>query len=346
MNLVNYTVMHEGNLCGLTSEEIFTVVEQWGYKLLHALSISNSIYKKRIGEISLFDNIPARLKILLNGNFNTGFFSPVRTETSSDRTEKYLFTTSDGKMLETVYIPDNKRKTACVSVQSGCRMGCVFCATAGYGYHGDLTAGEIVSQVLSIPHSGEITHVVLMGMGEPMDNSANVLKACNILTSEWGLSLSPRNVTVSTVGLMPGVVSFMSGCDCNLTLSLLSPFSEERRSMVPAEAKYPAKDIIEFLRFYPLKKKRRLSIAYVMMKDRNDTGRHLEELIRLVRGSGIRVNLLPYHPVRGDDMMPSSGERMIFFKHNLVISGISASIRRSRGADISAACGLLASGLG
>ncbi len=237
------------------------------------------------------------------------------------------------------------RDTICVSTQSGCRMGCPFCVTARYGFHGDLDTCDIISQILGIPTAGKVTHVVFMGMGEPLDNLENVLKACEILSAEWGMALSPRNITVSTVGITPAIIPFLEKTGCNLTLSLFSPFPEERIKVVPAENKYPAIEIIEIMKGFPLKKKRRLSVAYVMISNVNDTDRHLEGLKKMLKGSGIRVNLLPYHSVQGDENVSSAEERMMYFKHNLVISGISASIRRSRGADISAACGLLASGL-
>ncbi len=210
---------------------------------------------------------------------------------------------------------------------------------------GTLQPGRLSTRYISIPGAGTVTHVVLMGMGEPMDNLDNVLKACEILTAGWGLSLSPRNITVSTVGITPGIERFLEASECNLTLSLFSPFAEERKMMIPVETKYPVKTIIELLRGYPLKKKRRLSLAYVMIKDLNDTDRHLAELKSLAGGSRIRINLLPFHPAGNDIKQSSSPERMMYFKHNLVISGISASIRKSRGTDISAACGLLATGL-
>jgi len=258
---------------------------------------------------------------------------------------RYMFRTENGKEFETVYIPDNKRNTVCVSTQSGCRMGCSFCITGRYGFRGNLTAGEIVNQILAIPQAGKVTHIVFMGMGEPMDNLENVLKACSIITAEWGLAISSRNITVSTVGIMPGVEQFLQRSDCNLTLSLYSPFSAERREIIPVENKFPVLDIIEMMKNFPLKKRRRLSIAYIMIKNLNDTDSHLEELKSILKGSKIRVNLLPYHPVNNDNNCSSPAERMQFFKHNLIISGISASIRKSRGADISAACGLLAAGL-
>jgi 23S rRNA (adenine2503-C2)-methyltransferase len=338
--------MVKKNLCGLTSYEMFSLIRPSGFSQAHATSIANSIYKKRFPEISQIKKIPEKLKTELAVTACTGLFKPVASEISADKTIKYLFRTVEGKEFETVYIPDNKRNTVCVSTQSGCRMGCPFCVTGRYGFHGNLTAGEIVNQVLSIPVAENVTHIVFMGMGEPMDNLENVLNACEILTAEWGLAISARNVTVSTVGITQGVKEFLQSSDCNLTLSLYSPFMEERRKIIPAEKHYPAHEILEMMKNYPAKKKRRLSIAYVMISGLNDTENHLDGLKTLLMDSKIRVNLLPYHSVDKKDInVSSSSERMQLFKHNLVVSGISASVRKSRGIDISAACGHLATGL-
>jgi 23S rRNA (adenine2503-C2)-methyltransferase len=329
------------SLCGLTADEIYDLIDSSGFTRIHAVSVSNSIYKKKISEISDFAGVPLRLKEMLRDVAFTGINPPISLEVSADRSVKYLFRSDDGKEFETVYIPDEKRNTVCVSTQSGCRMGCSFCVTSRYGYRGNLTAGEIVNQIIAIPYSSNVTHVVFMGMGEPMDNIGNVLKACKIITSEWGLAISSKNVTVSTVGIMPGIERFLSESECNLTLSIFSPFPSERKKMVPVESKYPVGSIIKLLKGYPLKRKRRLSLAYLMIKDLNDTDSHLEELKDILAGSSIRINLLPYH-APDEQYSASSPERIQFFKHNLIISGISASIRKSRGADISAACGLLA----
>ena len=329
------------SLCGLTADETYDLISSSGFTRIQAISVLNSIYKKSISEISHFDRIPKRLKEMLLKVAYTGITSPLTSEVSEDKSVKYLFRSDNGYEFETVYMPDEKRNTVCVSTQSGCRMGCSFCVTARYGYRGNLTAGEIVNQIIAIPYSTKVTHVVFMGMGEPMDNVENVLKACKILTSEWGLAISSKNVTVSTVGIMPGIEQFLNESECNLTLSLFSPFAGERMKMVPVEIKYPVQSIIKLLKNYPLKNKRRLSLAYLMIKDFNDTEYHLEELKDILAGSSIRINLLPYH-APDDQYSASSPERIQFFKHNLIISGISASIRKSRGTDISAACGLLA----
>jgi 23S rRNA (adenine2503-C2)-methyltransferase len=330
----------------MTFDELYEFTRNYGFDRAQTSKVLLAIYRKGVTQISQIKEIPKTLKELILSDFTPGIYSPVTSEKSSDNTVKYLFRNEQGMEFETVYLPDNKRKTVCVSTQAGCRMGCPFCLTGRYGFKGNLSAGDIINQIISLPDAAEISHVVFMGMGEPMDNIEEVLKACKILTSDWGLSISSRNITVSTVGILPGIIEFLKRSDCNLTVSLHSPFPEERRLVVPAENKYPAHQIIFLLKSFPPVKKRRFSVAYVMIRDINDSQRHLEALKELLSDSPIRVNLLPYHRVFDDPNRSSSEESMQFFKHNLVISGISASIRKSRGKDISAACGLLASGLG
>jgi len=334
--------MIKTSLCGLTADEIMNLA---GSDHSHAIAIANCIYKKRIDNILLFPGISKQLKEDLNNISFPGIHKPVDSNKSSDGSIKYLFRNETGLEFETVYLPDNKRNTVCVSSQSGCRMGCPFCATGKYGFRGNLSVQDIINQVISIPEYGNITHVVFMGMGEPMDNIDNVIIACTILSAGWGLAISPRNITVSTVGITPGVEMFLTQSNCNLALSLYSPFPEERYRAVPAEKRYPAGKIIVIMKNYPILKKRRMSIAYVMIRGINDTDRHLEGLINLLKESKIRINLLPYHSIPDDENTSSSIKRMQHFKHQLFISGISASIRKSRGLDVSAACGLLASGL-
>jgi 23S rRNA (adenine2503-C2)-methyltransferase len=334
-------IMVKTGICGLTADDIFDLIRPSGFSYADSVSVSNSIYKKSATGFSGM-RISSGLKGMLGEIADSGIYPPVSCEISSDRSVKYLFRTKTGKEFETVYLPDNKRHTICVSTQSGCRMGCSFCETAKIGFRGSLTAGEIVNQIVSIPEAGKITHVVFMGMGEPMDNLENVFKACTIITAEWGLSISTRNVTVSTVGITPAIEQFLRISDCNLVLSLFSPFSAERREYVPAEKIYPVSQIIDIMKRHPLRKKRRLSLAYVMIKDLNDTDRHLEEIKSLLRSSLLRINLIPYHTIPDDLYSPSTSERMQYYKHSLVTSGISAPIRKSRGTDISAACGLLA----
>ncbi|HEX2976458.1 MAG TPA: 23S rRNA (adenine(2503)-C(2))-methyltransferase RlmN [Bacteroidales bacterium] len=336
--------MEKIKLCGLSLNDLCRNLQIPGFSVNHALKVTNSLYKKGIESFDLIPGIPSKIKKELGNIAVTGTFAPAKTEVSADGTMKFLFG-SEGKKYETVYMPDEKRHTVCVSSQSGCRMGCPVCVTGKYGFHGNLSAGEIVNQVLSIPDSQRLTHVVFMGMGEPMDNIDNVLKACEILTAEWGRAIGKKNITVSSVGITDGIRRFLNESDCNLAVSLFSPFPEERSGIVPVERKYPVAEIARIMNEFSAAGKRRLTFTYVMIRGLNDTGRHLEGLKELVRGTGIRINLLPYHRVPHDAYSPSSAERMSYFRHELMMSGISASVRRSRGDDISAACGLLASGL-
>jgi 23S rRNA (adenine2503-C2)-methyltransferase len=332
--------MNQKRVAGSDLIDIEEFLGSFGIDKRYSRRLLYWIYRRGVRSFEEINDIPAKILCILSENAITGLNVPIASQTSSDGSVKYLFTTAGGLTHETVYLPDGKRHTVCVSVQSGCRMGCRFCATGRNGWGGNLTAGEIVNQVISIPH--EVTHIVLMGMGEPGDNINEVIRACRILTAEWGLAAGRSRVTVSTVGVTPAVMRLLEETECNITLSLHSPFTEERREVIPAEARWPFAETLALLKDYDNRRKRRFTVAYVMIRDRNDSDRHLEELKRLLAGSGIRVNLLPYHPLEGDDARSSGTDVMIRFKHELVTSGIGASVRKSRGSDIDAACGMLA----
>ena len=280
-------------LCGMTSDDLYELIGPHGFNHAQSSKVLLGIYRKGVTHLSKITNIPKALKEFLQADFISGVYAPVKSEKSADNTVKYLFRNDKLLEFETVYLPDYKRKTVCISTQSGCRMGCPFCLTGRYGFYGNLSAGDIINQIVSLPQASEISHVVFMGMGEPMDNLEEVLKACKILTSEWGLSISSRNITVSTVGILPGIIEFMKRSDCNLTLSLRTPFPEVKESVIPVVNKYPVNKIIDLMKSYPLVKKRRFSVAYIMIRDINDSDRHLEALKKLLKDSPVRVNLLP-----------------------------------------------------
>jgi 23S rRNA (adenine2503-C2)-methyltransferase len=260
---------------------------------------------------------------------------------SDDLSRKYLFNTRTGSPVESVFIPDEKRNTLCISSQAGCRMACTFCNTGRMGFHGNLEPDEILNQVASIIDREQITHIVFMGMGEPLDNYKNILKSLDILTAQWGFSFSPRNITVSTIGIKPYIDKFLKETKCNLAVSIHSPFDKERDRFIPSEAKCTVHELIDKICSYQWIKNRRVTFQYVMIKGLNDTDRHLSELVKILKGTPIRVNLMSYHPPEGSRMQSSADEVRWYFKHQLILNGISASIRKSRGQDIGAACGLL-----
>jgi 23S rRNA (adenine2503-C2)-methyltransferase len=329
-------------LAGLSLTETEDLLASAGIDRRYARRILYWVYKKGIRDFGEINDIPKGVLSVLSDSFSTGLSEPVSKVTSADGTVKYLFTTGKDLFHESVFIPDGRRETVCISVQSGCRMGCRFCATGQNGWRGNLTAGEIVNQVVSLPH--KITHVVLMGMGEPGDNIDEVIRALKVLTAEWGLALGKSRITVSTVGITPAVQRLLEETDCNITLSLFSPFAEERQEAVPAETPWPYRETLDLMKTFSGGRFRRFTVAYVMIKGKNDTERHLEELKRLLSGTGIRVNLLPFHTTGIDSECSSDSETMMRFKHLLVTSGVGASVRKSRGLDIEAACGMLAAG--
>jgi 23S rRNA (adenine2503-C2)-methyltransferase len=327
-------------IAGMDPAGIETHLESRGIESRYGRRLLYWIYRKGIKSFGEINDIPARVVKTVMESFETGLSSPLASETSADGSVKYLFKTSGGLFHETVWLPEEKRKTVCISVQSGCRMGCRFCATGQAGWGGNLTAGEIVNQVISLPD--RFTHVVFMGMGEPGDNIEEVIKAANILTAEWGLAAGSGKVTISTVGVTPSVERLLNETECNITLSLHSPFPDERLGVIPAEATWPFADTLRLMKEAGNRRKRRFTVAYVMIEGKNDSDQHIEELKRLLTGTGIRVNILPYHPPVEDSERSSSDAAMIRFKHLLVTSGIGASVRRSRGSDIAAGCGMMA----
>lgn len=326
-------------IAGLNHDRLADLLDTRGIDRKYARRLLYWVYRRAVSSFSEINDIPATILKVFSEKLVTGLIEPASSIVSADGSVKHLFYSSAGLPHETVWLPEGRRETVCVSVQSGCRMGCRFCATGRNGWRGNLTAGEIVNQVISIPQ--RLTHVVLMGMGEPGDNIDEVVSACEILTAEWGLAVGNSKVTVSTVGITPSVRRLLEETNVNITLSLHSPFPDERAAVIPAESKWPFRETIEMMKKYGPGRRRRFSVAYVMIKDKNDSERHLEELKRLLSGTGIRINLLPYHRISENDEISSDEETMMQFKHLLVTSGIGASVRRSRGTDIEAACGML-----
>ncbi len=238
-------------------------------------------------------------------------------------------------------MPDLKRNTLCVSTQVGCKMGCLFCMTAKQGFQGNLDSGEIINQLRSLPEREKVTNVVYMGMGEPFDNTAEVMRSSEVLTAEYGFNLSVRKVTVSTIGIIPGIRTFLENSKCNLAVSLHSPFDEERRQLMPIQHVYPVKDVIATLIQYDINRYRKVSFEYIMFKGINDTPRHVKELARLLNKVRCRINLLRFHPVPNVPLEGSDNITIMAFQKALNDKGIITTVRQSRGLDIDAACGML-----
>lgn len=327
-------------LIGKNIEELKTLVTDLGLPSFCGKQISDWLYKKRVRTIDEMTNISKRNRETLSQHYCVGIEAPQKDVKSKDGTIKYLFETVNGP-IETVYIPENDRATLCVSSQVGCKMGCSFCMTGKMGFLGQLTTADIINQILAIPESETLTNVVYMGMGEPMDNIDNVLASLKILTSDYGLGWSPKRITVSTVGLLPGLRRFLKESDCHLAVSLHNPISSERSAIMPVEKAYPIKDVINELKGYDFTHQRRVSFEYTLIKGINDGIREAAQLVRILKGIECRVNLIKLHNGADENLRRTSEETAIRFRDYLNENGITSTIRKSRGEDIEAACGLL-----
>jgi len=288
-------------------------------------------------------NISIKNRALLNEQYEVGRTIPVESQVSVDGTVKYLFKTAKNQFIESVFIPEEDRATLCVSSQVGCKMNCLFCMTGKQGFGAQLTVQEILNQYYSIPESGQLTNIVFMGMGEPLDNLDNVLKTLEILTADYALGWSPKRITVSTIGLIPGMKKFLESSNCHLAVSMHSPFEEERLKLMPVQKAYSILKVLEELKNYDFSKQRRVSFEYIMFNGLNDSPLHAREMAKLLKGIDCRVNLIRYHAIPGIDLKTSDETKMVEFRDYLTNNGIMTTIRKSRGEDIFAACGMLSS---
>ena len=333
--------MSKEKLFGKTPSEIKTIVKQLEMPAFTANQIIDWLYKKEITDIEQMSNISAKNRSLLSEKYQLGVSLPIKSQESKDGTKKYLYPAGEGRFIETAYIPDENRSTLCVSSQVGCKMGCLFCMTGKQGFQQQLTAGEIVNQIRSLPERDKITNIVYMGMGEPFDNPIELMKSLEIITSEWGLGMSPRRITVSSIGIIPAMKTFLDNSTCHLAISMHSPFEEERRQLMPIQHVFPIKDVIETISKADLGKYRRVSIEYIIFGGLNDTQKHVKELARLLNKIRCRINLIRFHPVPNVPLPPTDEARLLEFQQALNAKGIVTTIRTSRGLDIDAACGLL-----
>lgn len=326
----------------MTLDDFAAVAEECGLPRFAAKQIADWIYVKRVMTIGAMTNLSLKGRQTLSSRYRVGVTAPKEAACSKDGTVKYLFDGRGGRDIEAVYIPDRDRATLCVSSQAGCRMGCRFCMTGRQGFHGNLDSYDILNQILAIPESRSLTNIVFMGMGEPMDNPLAVMKAIEILTAPWGLAWSPKRITVSSIGKLDTLRQLLDQTKVHVAISVHSPISSQRESLMPVERAYPMKDVVELLKGYDFSKQRRLSVEYIMWRGVNDNLRFAQSLARLLKGLDCRVNLIRFHAIPDTPLETSDDETMEAFRDRLNELGITATIRTSRGEDIAAACGMLA----
>lgn len=325
----------------MTLDELKAAAESCGLKSFVGRQLAEWLYAKKVSSWDRMTNISKASKDLLAERFELGTSAPIGVAESSDGTRKYLFAV-EGGAVEAVMIPDDDRRTLCVSSQAGCKMGCKFCMTGRQGWHGNLSAADIINQFISIDEAQDLTNTVFMGMGEPLDNYEAVSRAIRILTADWGFAWSPKRITVSSIGVIPTLRRFLDEEKCHLAISLHNPFPEERLQMMPVQKAYHLQDVIELIRQYDFSGQRRVSFEYTMFAGFNDDKVHADALIRLLKGIECRVNLIRFHKIPDFPYDTASDSSMEAFRDRLNNNGILCTIRSSRGEDILAACGMLA----
>ena len=355
-------------LLGKTLTELQDVALSVGLQKFAGKQLAEWLYVRRVKSFDEMTNISLKGREALKANYTIGRHAPVREAVSQDGTRKYLFEVSNIQspisnhqscFIETVYIPEDDRATLCVSTQAGCKMGCRFCMTGTLGFHGHLSAAEILNQVFEIDQMAlnkglsALSNLVLMGEGEPMDNIDEVLRALDVLTAPYGCAWSPKRITVSTVGV-PAMKRFIEESECHLAVSMHNPFPAERAEIMPAEKIFSITEVVKLLKNYDWAHQRRVSFEYICWAGQNDTPRHAKELIRLLRGLPCRINLIRFHEGveevattnKESRHFPASNEKqMEWLRDYLTANGITTTIRRSRGEDILAACGMLVNSL-
>jgi 23S rRNA (adenine2503-C2)-methyltransferase len=342
------------DLYGLSRTDLQARFGAWGLSTVHAARLWNYLYLACAGSFDAMPELPARVRSRLSAETRVGSL-PVRldTESSDGFTRKYLLGLADGERIETVLMRYTGRVTACISSQAGCAMGCVFCATGQMGYRRHLAAGEIVAQVVHAARSARmrgslrLRNVVLMGMGEPLHNYDEVMKAVDILRDPSGLALAAERITLSTVGVVPGIRRMADEArPIHLAVSLHAATQEERAALVPAARRWPLDELMDACRHFCAVLRRRIFFEWTLIEGRNDSADHAHGVGRLIRGLPAQVNLIPLNPTAGYGGGPSRGEAARRFQRILADGyGLPSTVRQRRGIDIAAGCGQLAAPL-
>jgi 23S rRNA (adenine2503-C2)-methyltransferase len=346
-------------LMGMTATELKAVAKSLGMPAFTGGQIAKWLYEKHVATIDEMTNLSKANRELLKAHYAVGALPPIDCQRSLDGTIKYLFpvrcsvccdiiatnattpTTAPPRFVETVFIPDGDRATLCVSCQVGCKMNCLFCQTGKQGWQGDLTAADILNQIYALPERDQLTNIVFMGQGEPMDNLDAILRVTNLLTANDGYAWSPKRITVSSVGVKNKLKRFLDQSLCHVAISMHSPLHEQRLQLMPAEKAMPIADTVALLKQYDFTHQRRCSFEYICFAGLNDTPAHGRAIANLLKGLECRVNLIRFHQIPGVDLPASDEHRMEQLRDQLSRAGITTTIRASRGQDILAACGLL-----
>lgn len=333
------------NIRSLTLDDIRTWVDERGFDSYRASQIAGWLYNRPLCGLDDMGNLPAALRGALGDDFDAEPPQMDVLDTSEDGTRKFLTRMVDGKVVESVLIPREERITLCISSQVGCAMDCKFCATATLGLNRNLEPGEIVAQVLlarSVAEPEPLTNYVFMGMGEPLANYDRLVRAIDIMTARWGLGISPRRITVSTVGLVPQMKRLAAETSVNIAVSLSAARDELRDKIMPINTRYPLAELIDACETLEIPKRKRITLEYVMLDGVNDTDRDVEDLVALCKRLRVKVNLIPFNPYPGAAYDCTPEPRVEAFREALLSRNIHATVRKSRGSDIAAACGQLA----
>ncbi len=329
----------------LSFEELTGILKAWGEPSYRAEQVFDWLYKRGVGSFNTFTDIPKALRLKLDESFSLRSLELAERLVAADGTEKFLFRLCDGNFIESVLIPAEKRATLCLSTQVGCKFGCAFCASGKRGFKRNLRPSEILGQVLFLRDklSFQLTNFVFMGMGEPLDNFDNVIRTIQIMNDSRGMGIAARRMTVSTVGIVPGIERLGKlGLQVNLSLSLHAVRDELRAKLLPVSRKYTLAEVLKACQEYVRATGRMVTLEYILLRGLNDSADDCSRLASLAKKLKAKVNLIPCSPVPGLPFEPPSAEKNKLFLRWLTERGVNATLRRSKGAEIQAACGQLA----
>ena len=329
------------NIKDYNVSELKKELENLGEKPYRAEQIFKWLYKENVTSFDEMTDLSLDLREKLKKEYSICIFKILTKQVSKDGTVKYLFDVLDGNAIETVVMEYKYGRTICVSSQIGCKMGCKFCASTGIEFARDLTSGEIVEELLAAERdlNIKISNIVFMGIGEPLDNFDNVMKAIEIINYPKGLGIGARHISISTSGIVPKIYEIADrDLQCTLSISLHAANDEKRSSMMPINNRYNIEELMKACRYYIEKTNKRISFEYALAKDNNDNLKSAEELVHLLKGMLCHVNLIPINKIEGGAYSKSSNKSIIEFRDYLNSRGITATIRRELGSDIDAAC--------